>query len=253
MAVRLTIASTQALTRATPFDYNAAYTVLGLVYFPTLPGSGSYTIWANYFDASNEERFMYFFTTNSFKFRTRDTAADTDINSAVTPVVGTWYYVAVVRSTAADTELFVGTSPESMASQGTANHTLNAARTGNAAVTFAFGRNFGAGAFADERIRSWRVWTSALTLNEIRTELSSLDVAVKASPWAAWPLAVAGTLTDTSGNARTLTAEGTPTTEADPGALAAWGGAAMVGASMVRPMALRQDWVEAGNTRVGPP
>lgn len=218
MSVRLTAASSQALTRASPFDYNAAYTVLGAFLHTTLPGAGSMTIWGDYFDNNNEDRLMYFFTSNRFIFRTRDTSVDNDIVGTTVPAVLTWYYFACVRSTAADTELFFGLSPSTVASQGTLNHALGAGRTGNAAVTFGIGRNNSVAAFLDGRVRGFRVYTAGLNLAQIKTELASPDVAVLATNlWGSWALSAAGLYTDTSGNGRTLTEVAGPlTSEPDP-------------------------------------
>ncbi len=209
MSVRLTAASSQRFNDNGPFAWNAAYSFLGLVYFVT---RGTPYVWsANGASAANEGLFLN--ASNKLVYRAATSSTAVDITGTTTILATTWYYWGLRRNSATQHELFVGTTPTGLASEGT--QTLDVSARG---VMFGFGLGtdvLGA-SYLDGRLRGCRVYQSQLTLAEMQTELASLDVSVKAGCFSAWALATAGTYTDTTGNARPLVATGTPTTEADP-------------------------------------
>lgn len=249
MSVRLVGASSQYLTRANPPDYNAAYTYAGWWYFTTITSTFNF-LWHWFVDSSNNDQGQINFpTTTKVIYRVRDVAANFDITGTSGLAAGGWFYLAFVRADGTNTELFLGTTAGNIASYGTTAHILSARAT---PLTLQIGASQTIGNVTDGRLRSHRIWTAALTVAELRAEAASLDSAVRtANIWAAWPLAVGGTLTDNSGNGRDLTAVNGPlTTESDPGGFASYGSPLVVSNSWVRSPALRQDWVEPGNTRV---
>lgn len=205
MAVRLTSASSQSLSRATVPDYNAAYTALIAVRFETLiAGSDPVVLMLQSATLSDYDLLWYYPAGSQLRWNEYLADVPRDIvGPALTP--GVWYYMAMVRYSATSRELFLGTSPLNMVSVGTDTGGNVAARA--AATTVKIGEYSG-NFFLNGRVRYARLFTTALTLPQIKA-------ASGGTLWGAWLLPDATNLTDSSGNGRNLTATGTPTTEAD--------------------------------------
>lgn len=208
MAVRLTAASTQYLHRtATVFSYNAAYTFAGWVYFTSVTADMhicSLNVGAGGYDRA----YINDAAGDAWGLEQIGGTGDNNTNSSV--VAGAWYFAAMVRVSATDLRLYTGTTPANVALQIQLTAGNTAGRAANTDI--AIGRPFSGFSTLNGRVRGWRAYTSALSLGELQTEAASIDTAVKAGAWDNWALAIAGTYTGTL-NARTLSANGTPTTE----------------------------------------
>lgn len=121
-----------------------------------------------------------------------------------------WYHVAMVRESATALKFYLDGSS-------VATDTLNiTGRTAATQMTVGKRRIDS----SDEnpwngRVAYMKAWASALTPTEVLAEKEYAD-AQKASPWGVWALTSHTDLTDSSGNGRNWTANGTLTTEADP-------------------------------------
>lgn len=79
----------------------------------------------------------------------------------------------------------------------------------------------------DMEIAAWKGWTIAISDADALTERTTLDVTTNTgSEWANYQFASGALETDSSGNARTLTANGTPTFVSDPSDIASGPGSA---------------------------
>lgn len=134
------------------------------------------------------------------------------ITGAFSVTVGTWYFVAVTVS---------GTSV-SWYYKAFGSPTLTLGSTQTAANAAQVMTNLRLGVWAGNTepfngcITGARYWLAALTQAELEAESQQLLHKRTAGILASYPLETA-TTADSSGNGRTLTAAGTPTTEAGPG------------------------------------
>lgn len=126
--------------------------------------------------------------------------------------VGTWYYVAAVQSsTAGSRGLYSVAAPAT---------TLNSIVLGANAVQNATNNMYIGGYTADTTYRidgsiaCVRFWSTALTKAQLETELPKKVAQLTSGLWAEYRFTSGPQTTDDSGNARTLTATGTPTTDA---------------------------------------
>lgn len=128
-------------------------------------------------------------------------------STGVALTVNTWYPAAlkvVFNSPSLETHLYVnGVFVESISS-------ADATDSSGSMAVGSTGANL-----PKISVAAWKIWTSTLTDPEILAEAGSL-APVKASPWANYQFASGALTTDSSGNGRTLTSNGTPTFTADP-------------------------------------
>jgi PKD repeat protein len=204
VSVRLTAASSEHLVRTTAPNYNAAYTFL--IAFRATSISGGASIIGLRVNAANIDE-CFINTANGDRLYWRETNANAtkDIVGSVV-AVNTWYYVAMVRHSATSFQLYMGTTPTGMVSVGT--NTAGNVASRAAATRVDVGSFATTSQFLDGRVRYARLFTSALSLAEIKEGIGS-------GLWGEWLLAAHTDVTDTSGNGRDLTAVNTPSTEAD--------------------------------------
>jgi hypothetical protein len=125
----------------------------------------------------------------------------------------TWYRIAITR-TAAGAAVYVAQDANGATASATGAVTALSSPT---LVTLG-GRDPGdTGNPFNGRLAHVRVWAAELTQTEIEAEWLAFSPVRTSNLYAAWPLPDVSTLTDQSGNGRTLTIPGnSPTTEADP-------------------------------------
>lgn len=211
MSVKLTRASSQYLSRASPLDYNADYTVGGWV--RNVGSASTYWTVAELFGNANNLDVLYREgTTNKLQLYETD-AGVASINgtlgaTTITGVIS--YFIAIVRSGNALT-VYLGTTPTNIAQEITGTGAPGT-RVVNVA-TLRFGADETPANFADAHYTGWRAFTRALSLAELKTEAATLLAASSTNLWASWPLRENGDLGDKSGNSRDLTATGTVTTD----------------------------------------
>ena len=133
--------------------------------------------------------------------------------SLVNAVVGTWYFVAFVHRTSGVADLYWKPAGGSMATANRASGSLGPA----ASSTFRLGV---------DRFNSWingsiaavKVWVStALTQAQLETESQTYAATITSNLWANYRFNNGPSTTDSSANARTLTATGTAGTTDNSG------------------------------------
>ncbi len=211
MAMHFTRATLQGLSRTSAPDYNAPYTVLGLVRITTLLSAPGLAAQISTLEEGNNNFEVLQVTrpsADSLIGIVVNVAAGGNITVTGTTVLAaaTWYFVAMVRRSATVCEAYLGTSPSGVALELT--HTTNiTART--AAVRLHLAEWFGNDLDGD--MRAWRAYTSALSLDQLKAEALRFTPFLTGA-WGSWPLANATDLADTSGNARDFTAVNGPAT-----------------------------------------
>lgn len=214
MSVHLASASSQYLyyDPATP-NYNAAYTYMAAVRFTTLTGDP--TVVSIDRGAANFDHLYLGSASGVFRIRETNASVNLDAVGTTTVVADTWYYVAMRRNSATSFEVFVGTSPAGIASESTQTGGNVASRLSpwNVHVGSVAGGNF-----LNGDITAVKLFTSALSLAEIKTQAASLVATQPA--WADWPLILPTDRNDRSGNGRTpIAGGGTHTVAHQPSAL----------------------------------
>lgn len=127
-----------------------------------------------------------------------------DVMNGPNMTVGTWYCFGVVANGTA-WSLYYGTSPNSLT-------TVNATRTAISSPTFSVSHN---GEWINGRVAAWKMWTAALTVDEIREELNQYLYKRSANLRSFNPF-INAEVTDYSGNGNTLTQGTGATTEPGP-------------------------------------
>lgn len=183
--------------------WNAPYSWLTWVYMRDVTGSpailsmhegGAY---ATLFRSSVYDKLL---------FRESNGATTGDAVSSLTPVVNTWYYVAMRRTSGTDHDLITGTAPSNLAVTASASYDPSARAT--PANVIEFGAEYSS-AILTGQLRGSRLYGAALTLAEIQIEAASLDFAVRRTDLMyAWPLPFYDALVDNSGNNGHLTNSG---------------------------------------------
>lgn len=130
-----------------------------------------------------------------------DNASPTVESSAIQ--LNRWYHVAVVFQS--------GTNASGLYIDGV-NVGNTTAATFSAAATDDFHIGFASTESALIRISALKIFTAALTLNEIKAEMQQNTPNRKANLWGWWPLWNGADANDYSGNGRHFTLNGTPTT-----------------------------------------
>jgi hypothetical protein len=125
-------------------------------------------------------------------------------NSTTSVVAGTWFHIAVRRVNATTWNVVLNgvneaTNAFDVSGDGASSYCVLAAVANAAGTT----------------ITQLRLWTTNLSDAEIAAEKASATLVKTASIYGCWPMATGTDFSDTSGNGRTLTKDGTPTTGSD--------------------------------------
>lgn len=204
MSVILLEPSQQSLSRATAPDYSL-YTFCCWVSFTTLVEQGNIATFQ--FDNANMDTMFYQFPENRISVYAAGTGNTLAQLGTITPLTGTMYFLAMVRSSASSLRLYVGTTAENLTE--TAHNTLNVGARSAAVLTRLGAVNATADFWLNGLIGGARVWSGyAMSLSELQREASSLAPGRLNALWANWPLA--SDVLDTSGNSRTLTINNGP-------------------------------------------
>lgn len=129
------------------------------------------------------------------------------LTGALNLAVGSWYYIAFVRSSATSAAIWASLASSAVVSQITSSQNV-ASRTAASNMQFGSYNN----APINGRMYRPRFWTAALSEAELNTERQYKNAQRTDNLWAE----ILDDLTDRSGNARNFTASGTLTTAADP-------------------------------------
>lgn len=222
----VTLTTTDWYDRAEAWSYNSAYTVSMWVKLSAFAAATMFSVGpatgTSDGDGLDEVNLPNHFETETKFGGTYDGGAV----GATTQNTGTWYFVAFRRLSASLVDLYVG----GIGVDGSGASFDVSART--AAGKFGIGTWFDwtNGAFAGS-VTQVRIWTTNLTDGELATEMAWTTAQKTANLWAEYRLVDSGSATtDNSGNARTLTAHGTPSTGADdPTGQSSGGGATYSG------------------------
>lgn len=163
-----------------------------------------YTSFFQFRSASNQTTFQT--QANGTSLQIYDGTADR--NSTLTGLtVGTWYSLAVVRTSATSVTIYRGQTGA------TTSQTLTTS-TVSTPTAFELG-NDALNEFLNGNLANVQVWSAALTQPEIETEWATWDAVRTSNLVRHHKFKDAAETTDYSGNARTLTSAGTPTFDAD--------------------------------------
>lgn len=133
----------------------------------------------------------------------------TIVNGSATITTGAWRHVALVREGTSSLKLYIDGALDATNTTNTSSWTLNQ-------PLLAFGLSAGAGNRMEGRLANAKVWTRALSADEIIAEMNMARPVSFSSLWAWYPMWTHIDVADYSGNGRTLTADGSPTTEDNP-------------------------------------
>lgn len=205
MALRLTRANSEYLSITTGiFDHNANYTVAGWLYI--VSGSVNQGIFhvgrvADYVDGD-----VVHFNTAELPRINVDIGGSSVASTGSSLSTGTWYHVAIVRSSASVLTVYVD--------QVSAVSVTNNVTGRTAAGQITIGENTG---YADQRFWGWKAWTRALTTAELTAESKQAMPVSSLSLYGVWPfLAGATRAKDFSGKGHDWTEVNTPTDEDPP-------------------------------------
>lgn len=248
MAVRFDAAADRLLRTTDLLDYNAAYTRIAWVYVVTDLAAIS-TFWsANDNSVSNFDNVRI---SAARVLESRVVVGGSATSAAgSTLATGTWYHIASVRESVAILKIYL---------DGALDSTNTRDITGRTAATrLECGAYTGANTNRpDARIDRIKVWTAALTIDEIQAEMHSIRPQRTADLYGFWPTFTGATerARDYSGSGRNWTESGTLTDE-DP-APASWGaqGTRLIVpeavAAVGQPMALRHTLDRTGARQIG--
>lgn len=216
MAIRLTDTSTQYLYRTTDLlPYNADYTIMAWIYQASDPGVGVYN---NFFCLYNGSLDLDGLQLARLVFNVASNRSGGGYveQSGSTLSTATWYHVAMVRS---GSNLYGYLN-------GVQDVTVTRATTASSTAQMNLGAWYGPGDYADTRFMAIKAWSAALSVNQIKTEMRTIQPKYRTSLYGWWPGYPGATerYRDYNGTGRTWTASGTPTDEA-PGPVS-WGGQA---------------------------
>jgi hypothetical protein len=205
--VSVTFTTSDWLDRAEAWDYNAAYTVSMWVNFPAGQGATIFGI-GPVSGTTDGEGLDQQSLPDSFGTETKVSGTyDGGVTGATTPNTGTWYFIAMRRLSSTVVDLYVSTAVD-----GTGSSFSVAGRAAAGKFGFPTWFDWANGAWAGS-IAQVRVWTTNLTDGELATEKAWTTARHTANLWAEYRLVdAAGATTDNSGNSRTLTSHGSPTT-----------------------------------------
>lgn len=205
MAVRFDT-SADALTRNTGlWDYNAAYTWMAWVYVVSKSGAGYQNLMIRHGGGSQGDQ-LYINNAGNWALYCANGGSSDVAGSS--PSTGTWYHVAVVRSSTTALALYIDG-----ASSADVTNTLNVAARTDGTPKYELGVN-AYSEWCDMRMEHVKLFTAALTVAEIQQEMRTAHP--HRAAWGWWTLRPNERTTDWSGNGRDLTAAGTLTDESGP-------------------------------------
>lgn len=154
--------------------------------------------------SSNETVFQT--QANGTSLQVWDGTADRNLTASL--VVGSWYRLALVRTTTTSVTAYTATDVGATSSQTLTTSTVGAPATlyvGNSDVN----------EFLNGNIANLKVYTAALSQTEVETEWASWDAVRTSNLLRHHKFKDAAEVTDYSGNGNALTSAGTPTFDAD--------------------------------------
>lgn len=224
MAIRLIRASGQGLSRTSAPNYNAAYTLCGWWYYTSLGFAGGfYGQQLVTLESGNPSDLLDLLQAGEHNGDSHRLKVYVGIGAGLVTVTGTnpivtgtWYFQALVRSSATSLKAYLGTTASNVVEE--AENTTNV--TGRTAVTALHIGEFWTNEH-DGRLAGVRAYTRALTLDQLKAEAVSATPVDSTNLWATWPMRTR--INDLSGNGRHLTALNGPLTiEADPPNVHQW-------------------------------
>jgi hypothetical protein len=198
-------------------DYNAAYTVCFWIRPEQIDSAFHHIFTAQANDTTNNIDDLYISSGNQLVQRAYRVGAGGTTGVGTTIVQDTWYHVAIVRESAAFLQVYLnGALDTTSATQDVTERTP--------ATKLCFGLSTWAPANElNGRMAHIKVWTAALTVDEVLNEMNAIRPLRMADLWGFWPLLVGARTLDLSGNGRTLIETGAITDADDPGIV--WGAA----------------------------
>ena len=199
-------AGSYVLRTASVFDYNGDYTFM-FVWAYTTGGTASRGVWmvgqddlSDYDIIEAEAAYKLWGLSSTLGGAQQQTSKTT----TAIAIDDTLYYTAF-RRTGTTVDLFLGTTSAGMTLEATG--TLSDASRAAANEIFFNGYNVASPHSSVGFLGRVRVYESALTLAEIKTEMA-VNTAVKAGVWGDWPMPDNTNLNDQSGNARHFSSSG---------------------------------------------
>lgn len=195
-------------------NYNLPYTVM-LWWQPnmSLPPAATFFLFAIRYDSSETDRVIW--TASESTPRLQVNTNPVGFGGLGTTDV--WQHVAMVRESTTSCKVYVDGV---LAITNTSSIFLRSAAT-NWSIGFAVA---GGTDVNNSRFADCKVWSTALTVGEIETEMPTQAPVKTSNLWGYYPLSVHTDLDDYSGNGRHLTGYGTLTTEDDPPLVKSSGG-----------------------------
>lgn len=215
-------ASADRLVRTTGVpDYNAAYTICAWILPNTLPSNNVYAhVFGINRNAGSNYDVLYIKGQASTQVVTNavDNGTYVEQLGATDLSTATWYFVAFIRTTNANSQTYLGNLTSAAATQASANTTSVSGRA--AATRMEAGAQLTSNIDRfDGRIANIKVWTRALTVGELIQEQWQYQPIYTNSLHLWTPLLASGSVNDYidySGNARDWTTAGTLTAEDGP-------------------------------------
>lgn len=191
-------------------SYNAAYTLAAWVCPQLVNNQWRMIMQINRNNELDNADFATISNTNTWLAYASVGGASTAQNAG-TVTQGTWYHIALVRSSATDLRLYVdGTQVPSTVTRNVSSRSA------------ATDMRMGSSPWGDQsdhingRIAAVKIWTAALTQNEIAQEMQTIRPQRFANLYSWLPLLTHTDIADYSGNGHSWTAEGTLSTEDNP-------------------------------------
>lgn len=217
MSVRVD-ASGEYLYRTSAFNNASAYTLMLWVYLINWAGGDNTGIFrttgvqANFNELDDVH---YRQATAKVEAQVLVGGGGSQTQGSATIAQNAWRHIAAVRESATSFKVYVDGALD-------LTNTTNVGARSETTPLLALGLSAGASNRIDGRIAHVKTWTAALTADEVVAEMLVARPMRFANLWGWWPLLTHTDLNDYSGNGRTLTADGAPSTEDGPPV--AWGG-----------------------------
>lgn len=191
-------ATGERLTRSTGPSPNAAYTVAFWVRVDSYRNTDYQTLFT-FLQGGSEWEAIMLDASNRLVIEAGVGGSGSRVNAASAYGTGTWKYVALVRSSTTSLKAYVdGTEMLSL--------TTNVSSRSAAVSEFAFGSDT-YNEDSNSSVAYARAWTAALNTTELAAEKTSATAVRTTDLWGDWPMQANGN--DSSGNSRTLSANGT--------------------------------------------
>lgn len=216
-ALRFTRTSSQGAFRtASVPSANSAYTILAWFYLDSDPNDYQHFLHLGGSYPSYDGNTDFVGTDNNgttFRWGCAGGTSNTFATGSALST-GTWYKVAMVRSSATDLKIYLAAAGNALALEVTLTNDVS-----GRAASSAFSAGTYNGYPMDGRMSGIRIWTAALSTGELATEFENLAPSRTADLYLgtlAYADTVSELLDDQSVNARDLTGLNTPTTAAGP-------------------------------------